>query len=42
MGLCIVMEMLGKHYLKNNMLIVRAKVLKSIMLAECGQLNESA
>ena len=40
-GLTILLEMVGKHYLKNNLLVVRAKLLKSVMLAECGQLNEA-
>jgi len=35
------MEMIAKHYLKDNTLIVRAKIYKSMLLSECGFINES-
>ena len=35
-GLSNIMEMISKHHLKNNQLIVRSKLMKSVMLSECG------
>ena len=40
-GMSNIMEMIAKHYLKDNTLIVRAKIYKSMLLSECGFINES-
>jgi len=40
-GLATLMEMISKHHLKNNQLVVRSKLMKSVLLSECGQMNES-
>lgn len=40
-GMSNIMEMVAKYYMKDNTLIVRAKIYKSMLLSECGLINES-
>ncbi len=39
--LCNLMEMVSKFYLKDNRLIIRSRLMKSLFLSENGFINES-